>query len=513
MRVSVKDDMELESATSQCSLYLQEKYPVLMGKQTPFALCTCWTDPKVLVRQHPELLEHFSLIGTLYSIEGISIMLRNLCLQPHIKYVLVWAHSPLSQTVIGKKGWQSLFSLFECGVSTDHCIVGTSALVHKEISLDAIETVRTHVVLYDVSSQEAATLSQFLTESNFPPLSSDRLPVSFPEPSRDAICELPSERVGWLIRKPTIAQSWLSTVERILQYGKLKRTEYGSQQKELLAVSWVIEHESLDQPYLPDWPIKDIIGLDLSMLEKYKTTFLDPSKKIGIAYTYGERLRAYDGTLDQIQVLIDKLKSSVVSRRAVAVTVIPEVDLFDTSPPCLNHVQVIVDDRVHLIALFRSQDIFKAGISNAFGLLHLQGFIAKELGYPMGTLTIHSNSAHLYEEDFENARQLVACKLWGDLHLSFNEHTDLDSRGIVRIALCEGKIHVTLHSLEGMELSEFVGVRARDLIMTLARRDLLSRTDHYCDITLELVKAELALQAGLSYTQDQPMRIGELILR
>ncbi len=79
-------------------LYQPERYPVLTqkGGVTPSSegLCTCWTAPELLVRTRPQLLERYALIGSLYSREGVSILLRNLLLNPCITAVRVLADNP-----------------------------------------------------------------------------------------------------------------------------------------------------------------------------------------------------------------------------------------------------------------------------------------------------------------------------------------------------------------------------------------------------------------------------------
>ena len=53
--------------------------------------------------------------------------------------------------------------------------------------------------------------------------------------------------------------------------------------------------------------------------------------------------------------------------------------------------------------LWRSHDIYGAWFPNAVGLCNLAKYVAGEVGSEVGTLTIHSISAHIYEVNFKEA--------------------------------------------------------------------------------------------------------------
>ena len=45
------------------------------------------------------------------------------------------------------------------------------------------------------------------------------------------------------------------------------------------------------------------------------------------------------------------------------------------------------------------------------------------------------------------------------------------------------------------------------MLLQLAKRNLLSQPDHYADIAIELVKAEIAAKLNIPYVQDKPLRV------
>ena len=115
------------------------------------------------------------------------------------------------------------------------------------------------------------------------------------------------------------------------------------------------------------------------------------------------------GGIDQIQKsIIDRLIENPTSRRAVAITWSPVLDLARNEPPCLQIVQCLIDRTGHLnlVCLFRSNDMLSAWGQNAYGLAHMQKFILdgvnagrkkqREEPLKQGWLETISISAHMY---------------------------------------------------------------------------------------------------------------------
>ncbi len=536
--------MKMEAVVSGLNLYNSEKYKVTTGAGN-LALCTAWTLPEVLIAKNELLKKKCGIISTLYSKEGVSIILRNLALNPQITKLLVYSHGKLSLSKFGSMGTNLLRELWEKGVDSEGFVVGTNSKVHKEIDTAVIEKIRKNVELIDVSNVDFGAVGP----SYFKGLSSANLvgdeaaveaydnalgpscassgvyymeAVGFLEPVRDSNLAFPSEEIGFNVRGKTVCSTWLKVVDKIVRYGKVVPTAYGNSEKQVQTIQWVVENEDLDSIHIPDWPssLRSAIGLDLESIEKYKNTFLDGSVSEDVAYTYGQRLRAA-GNVDQVNMMIDKLVSEKHSRRVVASLYLPE-DLASNSPPCLNHVQCMLgsDGNLNMTALFRSHDIFKAAIPNAFGLLNLLKYIVEQVNLKMlesgvvcgkkftvGKLCIISNDAHIYEEEWKDALDIVKCQLWSRPNLCFDEN-DADKRGIVKITKYSGKISAELMSANGESLLERNGKTAKEIIMVFSSLDLLGQNGHYVDIAMELVKAELAMKMGLEYVQDRALVFG-----
>ncbi|MBI4892076.1 MAG: hypothetical protein HY821_15730 [Acidobacteria bacterium] len=134
-------------------------------------------------------------------------------------------------------------------------------------------------------------------------------------------------------------------------------------------------------------------------------------------YCYHQRLAAYpraDGsTMDQLELILDKLARDPISRRAVATTRVPEIDLFMASDmPCLGEVQLrsIEDAEGRLVlqmhAMWRSRDLFKAWGDNLVGITNLQARLAARLAEKTGREVVvgpyseSNGSLHIYGQDY-----------------------------------------------------------------------------------------------------------------
>jgi len=135
-------------------------------------------------------------------------------------------------------------------------------------------------------------------------------------------------------------------------------------------------------------------------------------------YCYHQRLTAYprsDGTtMDQLELILDKLAKEPITRRAVATTRVPEIDLFMVSDmPCLGEVQLraIEDEEGRLVlnmhTAWRSRDLFKAWGDNLIGITNLQARLAARLSKKTGREVLvgpyseSNGSLHIYGQDYK----------------------------------------------------------------------------------------------------------------
>ncbi len=509
-KTSVKEKQE--SPTSSLSLYKPEKYKVYTGKGN-VGFCTAWNEPKAVLAKAPELQQKAALIGTLYSCYGINIIIRNLALNPHINRFYIWGHGRLSNTKFGVLGINTLKQLWKKGLSDEGTIIGTSVKLDPEIRPEDLSKITKNVKLIDISRYSLAeAINQIDTVEAAPYMD----PLIIPDSQPAQLLTFPSEKVGWVIHGHDIINTWTRVVERIMRYGTVKGTQYGNMQKELIGVTWVVNSQDPDKLNTPeDWPqdLRETIGATHDAIDEYKKVFLSPEAPKGISYTYGNRLMNYPAstskkTLNQItESIIRNMKNSADSRRAVATTMVPWIDALSDEPPCLTQMQTLqLDGQLHLLATFRSHDIFKAAIPNALGLRHLQYFIAKQTGFEVGCLQITSQSAHVYEPDWDSANKLSDCAFW---HASTENFTGegSDPRGCFIVSTDDKNIIVELQGPEGQTFISWKSTSADHLCREISKLELFSQTGHALDIGIQLARAEIAIKLKIPFIQDRPLNL------
>lgn len=134
-------------------------------------------------------------------------------------------------------------------------------------------------------------------------------------------------------------------------------------------------------------------------------------------YTYHQRLFAHPdvngGTVDQIEIAVERVAKTPHSRRAVASTAVPNVDPFlKEDVPCLREVQLRCpeDNQGNLVlnfnAMWRSRDLYKAWADNVIAITFLQQVIARMIEEAakrrvrIGSYADYSTSLHIYGQDF-----------------------------------------------------------------------------------------------------------------
>jgi thymidylate synthase len=95
--------------------------------------------------------------------------------------------------------------------------------------------------------------------------------------------------------------------------------------------------------------------------------------------------------------VIQELKRDNSSRRAIVVSLQPELDSIRTHIPCITQLQFLIRDcELNCIVYIRSNDMLSAWGSDAYALSQVFKYVAFSLQVPMGYLEIISVSAHIY---------------------------------------------------------------------------------------------------------------------
>lgn len=471
----------------------EKKWPVCFpdlvavgNKDAPIGIVTLWTK-KELVLQHLQP-EQYALVGQLYSRdEGVNGIIRN-CLGNKAIRHLVLVGIDLNGS--GKV----LTSFFEHGIdSQTYAVFGASdVFIDKEVPFASLEALRKNVTLHSYQHlKDFSQLPQILAA--LPQLPRSGPDEFFPSAKIIAPDSYPSEAAGFLIRHDFIGPAWLEILSSILRFGAIKKSDYSMDQRELLNVVSVIEKEHPDIPQMQPY-----FQFTQEELFSYYPQILGSSSLEGVEYSYGQRLSSQKN-IDQIQLLTETLQKTPYSRRAIAVTWDIEKDILSEKPPCLILADFLVqNNQLFLTAFFRSNDMFHAWPRNAFGLRKLQFSVAEKIGIAPGSLTIVSSSAHIYQNNWNLATEILQKHTSGSVSGFVG-----DKRGNLVIRVADGKIIVTHTSPDGKRLEEFSDTDVFRLSKKLLSEKRIGTLSHAMYLGGELQKAALALQKGIPYVQDK----------
>lgn len=91
----------------------------------------------------------------------------------------------------------------------------------------------------------------------------------------------------------------------------------------------------------------------------------------------------------------------------VPTTGLREYDANDTRVrafPCLVHLDVsLLDNRLHLLAVYRDWHLISKAYGNLIGLTRLQHFLAQQTGYEVGELMVHATAASSERQPYTKA--------------------------------------------------------------------------------------------------------------
>lgn len=138
--------------------------------------------------------------------------------------------------------------------------------------------------------------------------------------------------------------------------------------------------------------------------------FEDEDEKGILNGAYGERLRAWNGEIDQFTEVYKKLKEDPYSRQATMIIFDPERDnkkhengKYSKDIPCTNYFNFqIRDGKLNMLTVMRSNDLHKGTLYDIPNFIIFQHILAGWLEVEVGKYTHVAASLHIYEDDIEN---------------------------------------------------------------------------------------------------------------
>ncbi len=475
------------------------------------AVITGWTVKQTVAKRLDP--QEYAVVGQLYSpTRGISVLIRNLLANPHVHYLVILNATKEDENAGGST---CLIDFFRQGFRSGQSDTGRSCWVinspivgyiDSEIPADYLNRLRQVITWFEARTiAEAVTQVKMLAaKPQQPPWGT---PMLFPQ-LETTPSVLPGPRYGHRIEGKTIAETWVQIIHRIKTTGTIRPTTYDGHWQELIDLMAIVTDEPPDF-YIPD---PNYLPCDRAFIREYIGQILDDSpQREGVKYTYGQRLRSWFG-VDQIEQVISKLVADRDSARAVMSLWDVQDHDADSSPPCLNHIWVrIVENELSLTATFRSNDMFSAWPVNAIGLRALQQHIHQQIemrsGQPLtlGPLITISQSAHIYDDCWENADRLIA-----QYYHSFmrERHYD-DAIGSFIINIQDQQIIVVEHTTPGSGevVKCYSGQSAKHLYRQMITDCPAIAASHAAYLGSELQKAETALRYPhlFSYEQDRSL--------
>lgn len=207
----------------------------------------------------------------------------------------------------------------------------------------------------------------------------------------------PSGLPGDRIVAETVDQVWVRAMDRIMACGSTMPTQYGDT-SELLDLVTVITNPAA-------YP--KLISEHFPGMDEYYERLVKPHAPAEAAYTYGSR------TFDQQEAVERLIESSPLTRAAHVTPWRPEDSGIESGRPCLVSVgwRALPGPEGHTLTLrvaFRSHDYWAGYSINLAAFARLLVETAARRKMLVGTLTCVSYSAHVYERDYDAARQLIA---------------------------------------------------------------------------------------------------------
>lgn len=474
-------------------IYFKENL-ILSNPKSEVAIVTLWTPTKKIIEGIDKNL--YCVAGQLYSKDGINYIIRNILAHPSIRYLIVCG------TELSGSG-KALIDFFQKGIDENYNIIDQDfAIVHKEIPKEAIELVRQNVQIKNlIGIQEPERIIQEFKNYSLvgKPFCEPKI---FAEHKSEIPKCFPNEQSVFRISDKYIGSAWLKIVKLILKFGIVNKTWYGNSVREIFNIAAVVTDENPFEPKI--FPYLQVSKQDI---EKYQSNIMKGDKGDEI-YTYGERLWNYKGINQVEEIIIPYLKKYPTDRAALAVMFDMTHDHKAPRAPCMCLVQATTfENKLNLTAYFRSHAIFSGWVLNAFGLRRLQAHIADKLSIDMGLLTIFSNCAHIYDNEWATAEEII--KKYSPKEFIY----PYDPRGYFVINV-EGKEIVVKHfSPQSQFLQEFrqdglAEKAAIKIYHKLILAEAVSEVSHAFDLGAELQKAEIAVKNNLKYVQDKGIRFG-----
>ncbi|MDI6853836.1 MAG: thymidylate synthase [Deltaproteobacteria bacterium] len=469
---------------------------------------TLWSRPEFVIERFREAgvdldpnTSPIAVFGTLYG-NGLREMLRNLLYNPQIQVLLICGHDRSGSAFELQSFFQGNLEPAECTLSCYKPPEGiervgilrladTQRLIDDLVKPDKFKfypELPRIVSLPDPQKDGAAAgIREFFAGFVHQPRlvgEEDRRAIPLPEVE---VQYFPSNPLGHQIVAERPLDAWVELLFRLTRFGRPVALAKG-ERIELQNVKVVVEKPERESLQRIAW-----LNLDQKKLLDYFKNFLKGELRADETYNYGHRLRRYFD-LDAVEVLAARLQNDPEDRKAYFTLWDNRRDLTAReSRPCFVSVFFRkLADKLALTATFRTHNAMDAWLMNLYGLMALQGEVAKRAGMAPGPITVFSHSISVDPRELDRALAVVAKRKW-KMHL--------DPQGYFRVTL-DGDEILAEHRFGDVTLKEYRGRTAVAVQHQIARDLAISDINHGMYLGRQLAKAEAALKEGKEFVQD-----------
>jgi len=484
------------------------------------AILTCWTKKELVIEKLKEKGIEYNSIGQLYTERGYSPLIRNLLSNRNIIVVFIFGRdlSGAGRKLVDileliKSSAGTVLDIIKKEVIEKVDLKGISDISSKKV-FDLLS--RILVVYIDKVQDLNDNIDSLIhykktieTEGSFERIKVYNIAedvIICPEPKPETI-EFPSNEFGHVVTGRTIPETYLKMLQYILRFGKITGTHYDDPQKEVLAMQNIITNEDnvwdlqrdkiMSDKVIPEWMPESKEHLSTYIRDR----ILSGKHYEDLKYTYGELIFAFPSdihvTENQFNQALSKMAEDENQRSCVISLWNPRKHSNQKSgTPCINHIQFrLRNGKLTMHVLIRSNDMYAGWPENAYALRALQELFAyelhqKEIDCKIGPLCITSISAHLYQDTWEPAQELVNKYLWKVAEKPWREW---DRKGQFEVELEVDKIKVTLVNKKNT-LQIFSDKTAREICNRIAREVVTDNISNVMYLARELQKAEIALR-------------------
>jgi len=229
-----------------------------------------------------------------------------------------------------------------------------------------------------------------------------------------------------------LSDLWFQAVYNILDNGRVFKIDQGSFAGQTrLEFDYFFGHVHTPgaEPLLPEIPPgcgipapveHDYVFGGQGYKRSYIEYLMTPTRQVGEAYTYGDRLTNagmksilanrdilnnkdiihwQDGvpTLNQIELAIYTYKKYGHRNNQIVLQIAQPSDMTLQDPPCLRHIDTrIQDNKLHFFVYFRSWDLWSGMPANLAAIQTLKEYMAGQIGVDDGEMIVESKGLHLY---------------------------------------------------------------------------------------------------------------------